>query len=79
MCILAMPAKELSPWWRGKRGFQVGTSFRLAGATAVKSGRSASSCSACTWLASGRKQFPCVGVSGLSLWLWAWVGNRLLM
>lgn len=51
MCILAMPAKELSPWWRGKRGFQVGTSFRLAGATAVKSGRSASSCSACTgWL-----------------------------
>jgi len=51
VCILAMPAKELSPWWRGKRGFQVGTSFRLVGATAVKSGTSASSCSARTgWL-----------------------------
>lgn len=51
MCITAMPAKEQSPWWRGKHGFQVGTSFRLLGAIAVKSGASASSCSARTgWL-----------------------------
>ena len=51
MCVIAMSPKELSPWWRGKRGFQVGTIFRLVGATAVKSGMSAQSCSACTgWL-----------------------------
>ncbi|XP_072215286.1 rho GTPase-activating protein 32-like [Excalfactoria chinensis] len=25
VCIIAMPPKELSPWWRGKRGFQVGS------------------------------------------------------
>ncbi|XP_015708174.1 rho GTPase-activating protein 32-like [Coturnix japonica] len=24
VCIVAMPPKELSPWWRGKRGFEVG-------------------------------------------------------
>ncbi|XP_031445099.1 rho GTPase-activating protein 32-like [Phasianus colchicus] len=24
VCIIDMPPKELSPWWRGKRGFQVG-------------------------------------------------------
>ena len=30
-------------------------------------------------VASGHKQFPCVAVRGLSLWLWAWVGNCLLM
>ncbi|XP_015704286.2 rho GTPase-activating protein 32-like [Coturnix japonica] len=25
VCITDMPPKELSPWWRGKRGFQVGS------------------------------------------------------
>ncbi|XP_031459040.1 rho GTPase-activating protein 32-like [Phasianus colchicus] len=24
VCIIAMPPKELTPWWRGKHGFQVG-------------------------------------------------------
>ncbi|XP_032296797.1 rho GTPase-activating protein 33-like [Coturnix japonica] len=25
VCIIDMPPKELSPWWRGKRGFQAGS------------------------------------------------------
>jgi len=41
VCVLDMPAKEQSPWWRGKHGFQVGTSFRLESATSVKAGISA--------------------------------------
>ena len=48
MCVIAMPPKEMNPWWRGKRGFEVGTCFRLESATSVESRISAWSCSACT-------------------------------
>ncbi|XP_031465789.1 rho GTPase-activating protein 32-like [Phasianus colchicus] len=41
VCVIDMPPKELTPWWRGKLGFQVGTSFRLESATSVKAGISA--------------------------------------
>lgn len=39
--VIDMPPKELTTWWRGKHGFQVGTSFRLDNATQIKSGYSA--------------------------------------
>ena len=48
VCITDMPPKELSPWWRGKRGFQVCTCFHQESATSVESGISDWSCSACT-------------------------------
>ncbi|NWZ24120.1 RHG32 protein, partial [Asarcornis scutulata] len=34
--VIDMPPKELTTWWRGKHGFQVGTSFRLDNATQIK-------------------------------------------
>jgi len=27
--VIDMPPKELTTWWRGKHGFQVGTTFSL--------------------------------------------------
>ena len=72
MCVIAMPAKELSPWWRGKHGFQVGTSLRLESAASVKSGISAQSSSACTGWLMDVKGFP-VSVSEM-----VFVGNCLL-
>ncbi|NXW02830.1 RHG32 protein, partial [Fregetta grallaria] len=34
--VIDMPPKELTTWWRGKHGFQVGTSIRLDSATSIK-------------------------------------------
>lgn len=51
--VIDMPPKELTTWWRGKHGFQVGTSISRQSATEVKAGSSAvwvSSCCACAGL-----------------------------
>lgn len=59
--VIDMPPKELTTWWRGKHGFQVGTSISRESATEMKAGSSAVrvlSCCAGTGLLMGVRSVP---------------------
>lgn len=66
--VIDMPPKELTTWWRGKHGFQVGTSFRLCNSNKVRILSLELLC-LCR-IAYGCNQWTCTGVRGLSLLLW---------
>lgn len=57
--VIDMPPKELTTWWRGKHGFQVGTSIARDNATQIKAGNSA---------ACSQNMFPAVTLNRQLAW-----------